>query len=122
MQLIVDISDNGNNDLVEAAFDQFYILDSTNSGVNDIANQVSVCVYPNPCSEFCKLLITNQSDLQGHDLTLIVYDLIGREIKTAITPNSDGFEIRRKNLIPGMYFYKLSDGTKLVSTGKLLIE
>ena len=53
---------------------------------------------------------------------LCFYSSYGTEVLANIIRNPNGFVINKEALSSGTYFYKLIDRSKIISTGKLIIE
>ena len=53
---------------------------------------------------------------------LIIYDILGKEIKRRDNISGQEIFIDRDNLGNGIYFYRLEENNKIVSTGKLIAE
>jgi hypothetical protein len=57
-------------------------------------------------------------------MDLVVYSLFGQEVKRTSfqSRTTQTITMDRVNLPDGIYFYKLMEGNKLVSTGKFIAE
>ncbi|MBK7104210.1 MAG: T9SS type A sorting domain-containing protein [Ignavibacteriae bacterium] len=72
--------------------------------------------YPNPFNPTTKIKYTIQSNLKNSttNVKLVVFDILGREVKTLINEKqkSGNYEIifNARNLASGAYFYKLDAG------------
>ena len=86
-------------------------------------------IYPNPFSSNTTIsiygvILTPSS--RGKNLTLEIYDLLGREGDASHTfsMTSEGLivELHRGNLPNGLYFYKVTTGNETIGMGKLVIE
>lgn len=77
--------------------------------------------YPNPFNPSTE--INFQTQISGH-VDLIVYDLLGREVRTLVSRNLEAgnhsFEFVATNLPSGIYFYKLTAGN-FVQTKKMTL-
>ncbi len=82
--------------------------------------------YPNPFNPSTKINFTISSEVKRgtSNVKLIVYDILGREIKTLfnkpIQPGEYEIEFDGNELPSGVYFYKLSAGS-FVETKKMMI-
>ncbi|OGU67691.1 MAG: hypothetical protein A2X62_05675 [Stygiobacter sp. GWC2_38_9] len=84
--------------------------------------------YPNPFNPETTISYTIQSDVKGEtiNVTLKVYDVLGREIATLVNefknPGSynSQFSIRNSELPSGVYFYQLRAGS-FTETKKLVL-
>lgn len=58
-----------------------------------------------------------------HAVSLVVYDITGEIINDlGMTINKNKIFFEKKRLIPGLYFYKIYDGEKEISKGKVIIQ
>jgi N-acetylneuraminic acid mutarotase len=92
---------------------------SSVTGINEISKQISISVFPNPFSFSSTLTISENVSLTN--LTLYVFNIDGR-MMCKLPVISYESVIERKGLAPGIYFYKLTDGRKVNSIGKLLVQ
>jgi len=91
---------------------------STN-GVNELSEQLSVSVFPNPFS----FQTTFTSDVELGNTSLKIYDVSGKEVmRSAIPSGTKNFIIHRGNLLSGLYFYQIISETKIIASGKLIVE
>jgi len=88
-------------------------------GVSKIAlvNQQSV-VFPNPFNDKAILKIKSNS---SSVLTATIFDVLGNAIQTAEIKNNIA-TLSAENFASGIYFYKISDNTEIISTGKFIVE
>ncbi|MEL6275185.1 MAG: T9SS type A sorting domain-containing protein, partial [Bacteroidota bacterium] len=75
----------------------------------------SIFVFPNPASESVTF---SSTDWPG-ELTVTLYDFLGREILNALLP-TNGSSVSLANLRVGMYVYALRKDGILIQTGKLM--
>lgn len=78
-----------------------------------------VHINPNPLHFFTTIILNGFS--MGSDLTLEVYDLYGRQVKSKFI-NSKTTYFYRGDLPNGIYLYILADGGNVLRTGKLIIQ
>ncbi len=84
-----------------------------------IIEKNSLLLYPNPFST--QTILTIQGTY--HNPTLLIYNLLGQEVRSIPIGTSKQVTIPRGNLPAGMYFYKLIEDTKeVIGIGKLLVE
>ncbi|MBS1636806.1 MAG: S8 family serine peptidase [Bacteroidetes bacterium] len=90
-----------------------------NQETNTVKGGISVNLYPNPGQGEMTL---DYSGLNGQDALFIIYDIHGNQLYTAAMP-ADGnrIAIHVKELMNGVYMYKVESGTVSVKTGKLII-
>ncbi len=85
---------------------------------NNVTENISVKVYPNPFSEYTTMEIINK---KNQNCILTLYDLFGREVKKYEIRNLKT-EISRDDLTGGMYFYQVTDNGQFNSSGKIIIQ
>jgi len=78
-----------------------------------------VIVYPNPFNNSTTFKINIHSP---QNLTLIIYDITGREIKKIEHINKNKISFTRENINNGLYFYKIKSSDKTIGIGKLIIN
>jgi uncharacterized repeat protein (TIGR01451 family) len=91
------------------------------TGIPFVKNNYSANVFPNPLQEVATLEIngTNVSS----KLTVKLFDAMGREINVAVSKlDNNRFAIHRNDLTSGLYFYQVSDGNVLISSGKITVQ
>jgi len=105
--------------------DDVYLIKVDNlgniTGINEfnLDNQISHMVYPNPLKEKAKIVINNKNS--SMEYSLILYDLSGKKLNT-LSGQKDEIIIERGNILNGIYFYKLSNESRVIGSGKLIIE
>ncbi|MCX6258734.1 MAG: YCF48-related protein [Bacteroidia bacterium] len=75
-------------------------------------------IHPNPYS-YTAILTLNRYLQNG---SLIIYDIIGREIKSMQNLEGTKITLTREDMQSGMYLYSLSDAKGLIGTGKMVVE
>ena len=90
--------------------DFWQYCDTCLAGINEIQNQISISVSPNPFTETATLRITNP---RITDYEFKLYDVIGNKVQEAVirTPiaiGADSFVIHRGNLSSGVYFVHIT--------------
>ncbi|MBI4931319.1 MAG: choice-of-anchor B family protein [Bacteroidetes bacterium] len=129
MQIILSTSDAGpGGTIVEGGLDKFFVYDSAASAVNNLAAENgNVTVYPNP-SNGRFTVYGLQSPVE-----FSVYNVMGEKVVELMSA-----KVKKLNSIPqqlnnsitldltsqpsGMYFYKITSGKEIISSGKLMIE
>jgi len=104
--------------------------------INEIPNNASVSVFPNPFSTSATFTISLSTPLgmtlpgmTKQNLQFVLYDCYGRAVKNFIISSSE-FKLDRGDLQSGVYFYKVTgDASAPLSTshvqwacGKIIIE
>ncbi len=81
-------------------------------------NEVLVSVYPNPMKTTTTIVVSNNTS----PLQLVVYDMLGRELKVLET-NNNKFTLDKGNLKSGIYILKLVvTDQSIIQTEMLIIE
>ena len=82
----------------------FFSASAVNTGVNDIANNFEVSVFPNPASEM--LNIKSDASLESHQV--VITDINGRLVR--IRPLTNGVNsIELSDVASGTYIYRIAD-------------
>jgi hypothetical protein len=88
------------------------------SEINEIRNNLSVSIYPNPIVNTAILAFNNPS---SDKFTLTIFDSRGQQIRTISDISDNKVEIERQNLKSGLYFYQLKSD-KIITSGKLIFS
>ncbi|HEY6161967.1 MAG TPA: T9SS type A sorting domain-containing protein [Bacteroidia bacterium] len=86
-------------------------------GINTNEEKTSCSIFPNPMRDHATLQISSVKN----DLRFILYDASGKKIREQKC-HSSSLIIDRDELQAGIYFCSLSEGTKNLYSGKLIIE
>ena len=82
-------------------------------------SESSVLVYPVPTSDLLNIEIEHSLTEQAE---LIIYDLLGKEVKRKIlTQNKTSLSLKH-DLQSGLYFYDLRMGSEKLRAGKIIID
>ncbi len=84
---------------------------------SDIANDVSVEIYPNPLVDNSTISIENTSG----NVIFNVYNMTGQIAFSKQLGNGE-FTISKENLTEGLYFYDVVDGNNSVAKGKFVVN
>lgn len=87
------------------------------TSISEAERNNSVSVYPNPFSTQTVL----QTENLLHNAILTVGNYLGQTVKQFVIRNSSTFVICRDNLPSGLYFIRLTEGNKTITTDKLVI-
>ncbi|MES2395468.1 MAG: T9SS type A sorting domain-containing protein, partial [Bacteroidota bacterium] len=91
------------------------------AGINKTStNTAQVNIYPNPFSISSTIEIKGNSGTGKMDL--VIYGLLGQEVKRIKNIKGKTATIDRVNLPDGAYFYKLLQDNKQIATGKFIAE
>ena len=84
-------------------------------------NEIGIAeFYPNPFSTSATLQI--KEDLKIENAELDIFDLQGKRVREIENINSNTIMIKKDDLPNGMYFYRLSDGNDIVTSGRFIIS
>jgi hypothetical protein len=92
-------------------------ISNLNIGMNEVYNNYISCIFPNPFSGTTNIRL----DSKIKEADLVIYDLLGNVV-SSIKLNKENTVFDRAGLNNGAYYYKVSAGSVLLSTGKLIIE
>ena len=82
---------------------------------------LSCDIYPNPFRTSAIIKVNSKFEIA--DGELIIYNLLGIEVKRIKHINTNRIEIKRDNLPAGIYFYKFIDkNNNIFGTGKLVVK
>jgi hypothetical protein len=79
---------------------------------------------PNPFSESTRLLIEAGADVKMEKATIVISDIMGRQIQTipvGISPGMNAVEFKNSKNLSGIYFYSLCDKGHRICSGKMVI-
>lgn len=98
--------------------DYFLCISVNLQDENELLNDLSV--NPNPFSFFTTIYINSKFKLQNANCK--IYNVTGEEVQNINNINTNEIKINRENLPNGMYFYKISNDSEIIGTGKILIQ
>jgi len=85
-----------------------------------IPNNNDIVIYPNPMIENATIEVINPNLLKD-ELTFALFNSLGIECLKGVTIKQSKTLLKRENLKPGIYFFKLTDGSEIIATGKLIV-
>jgi len=88
------------------------------SEVNDKSNNVKL--YPNPFSNNATITIDDKIKLNM--ASVVIYDVVGKEIKRINNITSNTITIEKAEMPNGIYFYKVINYEAAIATGKFIVE
>jgi len=94
-------------------------VNSTNT-TNIIQNNLSETVIkfsPNPFNSQTTIL----ADHYLKNVTLTLYNSLGQQVKQLTNISGTTIELKRDNLVSGLYFWKITQGNEIISADRLLI-
>ncbi len=89
------------------------------NGLNDNTQNHKIKVFPNPFNQNTTIEIESYSN-ELYDC--ILYDLLGKKVRTINNINSTKFMIDKEGLPMGTYIFRLQNKNGIMATGKLIIE
>lgn len=115
--LAVDSSGFGLN-LVLAKYCNNYL------GVDDI-KLLKPTVAPNPFDLYTNITLSDESISPGNKIALTATDALGRQVQIDYTTRLNGkslnFQVSRSGLKPGIYFFTINEGARIIGTGKFVV-
>ena len=108
----------GNPSITEGRGISLTSLCITTDVAESTQNNNTFIVSPNPFISSTTLSM----NIVLKNANLIIYDILGKEIKRRDNISGQEIFIDRDNLGNGIYFYRLEENNKIVSTGKLIAE
>jgi len=82
--------------------------------------QRSVKVYPNPFTNRTTFYFSGKDQ---NSKEIIIYDVLGKKIDHVKVPSSSRkYELQKKNLKAGVYFYRILENGGISGLGKLVIQ
>jgi len=87
--------------------------------LNEYIENLHIKVFPNPFKQNTTIEIKNYSS-ESYDC--ILYDFLGKKVKTINNINSTKFMIHKEGLPMGSYIFRLQNKHGIMATGKLIIE
>ena len=85
--------------------------------VNEIKNNFSFSISPNPFSTFTTLI----SGFSFKDATLTIYNSFGTPVRQVKNISGQTITLQRENLSSGLYFLRLTQENKTLRTDKLVV-
>jgi len=107
------LSLTGDEDVFVAKFS----LKCSSESIDEYNSNEYVLLSPNPFSS--ETTIKTNKNLNGADLT--VYSIFGQEVKNIKNISGQTVKLHRGNLPNGIYFIRLTQDSKTIATGKLII-
>ncbi len=102
--------------------DAFHAMTGCPAGVKENYYFAGAVLSPNPITTTATLRLTNLK-LQPSALRLVIYDVIGNEVRDQSSANTDGsFTINKGSLSEGLYLYEVLDGKETIARGKMIVQ
>ncbi|MGA2298991.1 MAG: T9SS type A sorting domain-containing protein, partial [FCB group bacterium] len=104
----IEYSDNGKYLLLASGYEIYLLTPNwTNTGINDLPQEQTKDIYPNPASDFLNI---NSEKIIGKDIS--IYDMLGNKLLSIIAESTDT-RINIETLPIGVYIVKFGELTKL---------
>jgi photosystem II stability/assembly factor-like uncharacterized protein len=88
-------------------------------GIDDALNKNNVVkIFPDPMTDAAFVVMPDNVK----NATVILYDAQGKEVKSWSGISVSRFVIRKEDLVPGIYFFRVQDENGLVGNGKLMVQ
>jgi hypothetical protein len=87
------------------------------TGANELKNKQNISFFPNPFSDQATL----HTDKLLQNASLTVYNSFGQVVKQTDQLSGETIIFQRENLQSGVYFYRLLENNKIISTDKFVI-
>ena len=102
----------------------FQIYGSIITGVNNPVANYSVTFIPNPVqtTSTVRISLPDGSAYSKSELTFVVYDVMGREIRKTEHITDHSFSFDREGLSNGIYSYKLFCQNQLIKQEKFVVQ
>jgi uncharacterized delta-60 repeat protein len=91
-------------------------------GINELANENQISVYPNPFSNSATVLIQSLNSFNNQKIAFIMYDLLGKEVSRIDNIQSNEFIITKGELSNGLYLFKIFQNNLIIGSGKIDIK
>jgi uncharacterized repeat protein (TIGR01451 family) len=83
------------------------------------APELKVKAFPNPFTSATTIQVEGE---EYDNLTLMVYDIMGRQVAVLSEDNTSQIELSRNNLKTGVYVFKLLGNDQPISAGKIIAQ
>jgi uncharacterized repeat protein (TIGR01451 family) len=88
------------------------------TGIRDNSNEIiKLGIYPNPFNSSTTVMFNKKVS----NAKLIIFDMLGQKLKSIDHISGDKIIINRENISNGIYFIRLMQDNKIISSGKLVI-
>jgi hypothetical protein len=98
--------------------DSSHIYFHTVTGINEIAIENNVMIYPNPFT--FQTTISFDKEIKNANIKII--DILGKEVKTVILSGAKNLIIEKGDMKAGIYFVQIIDENKNVMNRKIMIQ
>ncbi len=85
----------------------------------EIEKTIKVSIYPNPITD--KAVISISDNIVLNNASIHFYDVLGTKIKSIVIQSHEAI-LNKVDLSSGLYYYKLMNGGKQITAGKLIVN
>lgn len=93
-------------------------IDATPVSLNEITENISITVSPNPVSEVASI----QSNKSLLNAELIIYDITGSKVNKSYTFSGNTILLDVKEFAAGNYFFSILENTEIIAHGKFVVH
>lgn len=125
----IDLGTNAATYVVfDDTFSTAYVVDNIWFAADSVETEVpqpasvadaTVC-YPNPMTSMATIIVAGDIELDNASFEL--FDVLGRRVRSEENIHSNRIEVNRGTLPPGNYFYRITEDSREVASGCLVIE
>ena len=121
MQMILETADQASSGhLVEAAFDNFFVVDSNPLAIHTVDAAVnSMLVYPNPFNGTTQVKYSVAQEQAGN-ATMEIVDLTGRVVASSVLENANGTVTVGESLADGVYMVRIIGSGEVLAQEKIV--
>ncbi len=119
MRLIIHAVDAPSGNLVEAAFDDFNVADSSLMAIQHHSFNNGISVYPNPFNGSTTVAYALNS-ISAQGAFIDIRDITGRLVKTEAIATTEGAKQIGASLSEGIYFVRIINGNEVSKTVRLV--
>lgn len=87
-------------------------------GIEEASQPNEISIAPNPFNEYTELVFGSPVA----DAEVIVYNMLGGEVKRLSADNVSRVRLDREGLVAGMYVIRVADGSSIIAVKKIVIE
>ena len=94
------------------------IYNYATSSFTELEKPGNLEIFPNPFSN--ETVIKLKDNTEG--ATLVIYNSVGTQVRKLEAVSGKDIKLNRDNLVDGIYLIRLSEGNRLIASGKIIIE
>ncbi len=107
------------NSVPEASSGSVSTMCSATIGINELANEQNISIFPNPAHQ--KITVTIPRNSFSGDTEFVLFNSYGQKVNRSII-NSEMTTIELGTMVSGIYFYQIQNANDILKKGKLIIE